>query len=207
MKYLLMTLILLTSISLHAQNAVAKQLAADRIAELREGTLVWVIPSDSKKLAVIDDKLADVETSSSQRTYLNKERRAVMKQQERFKKQYVKAWKSHYEFSDLVYCYDVDLRAYRSDASAAVFYTIDGEGPQSISEEEPLYFLRAKRTDYSNETAMEIWQIQSSDFHELAAPFPGNYRRYMAFLEVKPHKLVRRIDETLLDSYLRWHDR
>ncbi len=205
MKYAIIVVILLTSITLYAQSSEAKQLAADRIAELKDGTLVWVIPSDTKKLAVIDEKLADPETSESQAKYFTKERKAVLKQQAKYQKQYLKAWQNHYEFSDVVYCRDTDLKEYREDASAAIFYDLDGNGPHALSADEPLYFLRSARTDHSNETAMEIWQVQSSDFHELAAPFPGNHRRHTAFLEIKPHKLVQRIDAAFWTAYQRWH--
>ena len=167
--YWLITLTSLTVLSISATSITAQN-PIEAIRELKNGTLVVRFPAFKNKIDTLDAMITRVTDEASMRRLL-KLRQEAIQERDSVHRTYVRAFRTHYDFSDAAYFFDHEAR----NLSTAIYYNMKGEEiPTQDLRSKPVYYLVFERTADSKIDALVFY---NAEMKKVPQPFPNNFTR------------------------------
>ncbi len=191
---LLFILAFFSTVSLEAQDA-RRQLAKERIENLRDGYLIVVMKSQQKKLDIIELSLEAGDMDKRQIKELRREKKRALKERAKYTKDLRQAIEGVYDFSKFAFIYDHDVKALLQDPTAPLVFEGSSMTLSSLPQDTDIFFLREEKLDVSNYSGMRAFMVKSAEMNDISKPFPNGFRRFVALKELKMKVIVEAINQ------------
>lgn len=154
-----------------------REMAVEWIDAIATSGLVVVMESNSRQITYLETQLKAAKNDESERRI-----KRTQKQLEELRKkaldkaeETIEAFNEHFEFSDVYYVWDHDMRHVLNQSDTAVFLADDltylDNSPFEANDE--VYFLIRGRADRSSgRSGMEGFLIRNKELNPLCTPFP-----------------------------------
>ena len=154
-----------------------RELAAEWINEIAASGIVVVMESRSRQISYLESQLKKTKNDKSERSKKRTQKqldeltaKALDKAEET-----IEAFNEHFEFSDIYFIWDHDMRHVLNQSDTALFLANDltylDNSPFEATNE--VYFLIRGRADRSSgRSGMEGFLIRNKELNPLCAPFP-----------------------------------
>ncbi len=164
---------------------------------LHDGGLVIILPSYSKKIALIDSLLASDEVSRKSKSNLRKRREETLEKKRNELLFFAGALKKYYPLGPLAFAYDTVLPLNgQQKVYNGMFIDTSGHVDVQIEMHAPLLIARPVRTQ---EQGLEAYTFADEKGHAVARPFPKYilrhhlYDRMLGFFKRKnPEEMAAR---------------
>lgn len=180
--------------------------AAEQLAGLHEGTLVVRIYMNKNKADLLQKTIQDPATSEEKRKSLSQLLKNHLEDRELYKKNVIKAFRSAYHFSKVVFIHDYDQKKLANGREAGIFLNDQGIVDPNIRLESDFYLLCGRgNTD-------ETFVIYAPNGDNMPTHFPNKYNRNIfeglasLFIKDKMANYVRKLDGLLIDRFEMWKD-
>ena len=166
------------------------------IKNLKAGVLLVRLPSERRKLEELDRRIASDRLDAKSRERLKGLKEEVIKDRDKTNQEFVSAFSSKYNFSEIFFFYDTSSVAIKNGAQDGVFLDKEMNLVPSISlKSRPFLVLRSGSLK-ENTTGLEALVVMNEQFEDLTRPFPYYVRmRGIGHLLAKvlnPGKVSRR---------------
>jgi len=156
--------------------AQKKQLRDSLIQDFKGGTLIIRLKSYENKLNKIQEQLDRTDTSKNYRKRLTEKRDLIIANRDRFNQDLVTAFSKYYNFSEVRFMYDQDIKRFQAGELNEVFL---GTDLQPLVESNPItgsyYFLGEGNTQMSG-NSREGLLVMDKNGDQLPGWFPSYLR-------------------------------
>jgi hypothetical protein len=197
---------LFTPIYTQSDFNLAISTAAEQLAGLQKGTLVVRIYMNKNKADLLQKTIQDPATSEQKRKSLSQLLKSHLEDRELYKKNVIKAFRSAYHFSRVVFIHDYDQKKLANGREAGIFLNDQGIVDPSIRLESDFYLLCGRGNND------DTFVIYAPNGDNMPTHFPNKYNRNIfeglasLFIKDKMANYVRKLDSLLAERFDMWKD-
>ena len=156
-------------------RADRRAIAERAIEDLENGSLVLRLKSKRNKIRELNKLLAnpDLNVNNVLKSRLKKKLERTIADRDRYNLILIKAFETHYTFSDVYYMYDTATISLRDGERKGIFLNEKMELDPSIEMKEgPFFIMRGGNTDNTTTTGISGLVVMNAELEDMQRPFP-----------------------------------